>query len=463
MVQILSGYFLFLFSMILGIISSHKLRIPTSTRDNSPFINRQLSDGSSVTSPTDASDDEQQLNDDDSDVDEAVPRKRQKTQTGSNARITISRNNKSNIVDRESKKHELPSLQNFATPTISAVDSKDTHTTRVAIPNTRPSPTMSISSCVQINSTVVDGESKKHRLPSLQNFATPTTLKVDSEDTCVTRVAISNAKPSPTTSISSCVQIDSSPTTIRTTPTLSQNTPVKEGKADKPISTHSRKRVNGLSGLLVSRPLATSRSTSTSDSLNSGVVKDREEPPKKARGPALRPTNWPYGTKLRKSQGRIADQDELELWTNADVAHIRFRKPDELILLDKVEEESTKRNVSHILTYLIEMEAKGSSENMARNEGVFSNCVETQVATPESAGEQRTSKAPESTKMVKNIQSVDGLEGDEDEEMRDDVNSPQVPLPQLECWSTTLRSLLKGKKKFQHQVCCDPFPSSQTF
>ena len=234
----------------------------------------------------------------------------------------------------------------------------------------------------------------------------------------MTRVAIPNAKPNPTTSTSSYVQIDSSPTT----PALSQNAPVKEGREDKPNSIHSRKRVNGLSGLLVSRPMATSRSTSTSDSLNSGVVKDREESPRKTRGPAPRPTtNWSHGTKLRKSQGRIADQDELELWTNADVAHIGFRKPDELMLFDEVAEESTKKNVSHILTCLMEMEAKSSSENMARNEGEISNYVQNQI-------------------------------GHEDEKMRDDVNSPQVPPPQLECWSTTLRSLLKGKKKFQHQV-----------
>ena len=410
MVQILSGSFFFFFSIfVLGIVSSHKLSIPMSARDDSPFINRQLSDGSSVTSLTDASDDELQVNDDvDSDTDEAVPRKRQKTQTGSNTQITIS-----NVLLKSWNK----------------------------------------------NSTVVDGGWKEDRLPGLQNFATRTVSAVDSEDTRVTRVAISNTEPSPspTTSISSCAQIDSSPTTTTRT------TPAKEGKEDKSISTLSRKRVNGMSGLLVSRPLAMSRSISTSDSLNSGVLKDRDGPPIKTRGSALRPTNWSYGTKLKKSQGRIADQDELELWTNADVAHIGFRKPDELILLDKVEEESTKRNLSHILTCLMEMEAKSSSENMARNEGVISNCDQTQVATPESVGEKKTFKAPEWTKMVKNIQSVDGLEGQEDEEMRDHVNSPQVPPPQLECWSTTIRSLLKGKKKFQRQVCCDPFPFPQTF
>ena len=321
---------------------------------------------------------------------------------------------------------------------------------------------MPISSCVQADSTIVEGGSKKQRLPNLQNFTTPTALKVDSEDTCMTRVAIPNTKPNLSMSISSCVQIDSSPNTIIRTTSLSQNAPVKEGKEDKPTSPHSRKRVNELSGLLVSRPLAMSRSTSTSDSLNSGVVRDREEPPRKARGPALRPTNRSYGTKLKKSYGRIADQDELELWTNADIAHIGFRKPDELMLFDKVEEESTKKNISHILTSLMEMEAKSSSEDKARNEEEISNCVQTQIATPESV-ENRASEAPESMKKVKNIQAVEGLEGHEDEEVRDDVNSPQVPLPQLECWSTTLRSLLKGKKKFQHQVCCDPFSFLSTF
>ena len=470
-------FFLFFLSMIafvLGKISSHKLRTPTSARDNSPLINGQLfPDGSSVTSSTDASDGELQVNNDiDSDVDEAVPCKRQKTGTGSNARITIlnvlvkSRDEKSTIVDGGSKKHKLPGLQNFATSTVLAVDSEDMRVARVAISNTGPSPTTSVSSCVQIDSTIVDGGSEKHRLPSQQNFATPTVLAVDSKDTRMTRVATSDAEPSPTTSISSCVQIDSSPTTIiRSTPALSQNTPVKEGKEDNSTSTHSpsRKRANGLSGFLVSRPLAISSSTSTSDSSNSGVLKDLEELPKKTRGPALRPTNWSYGTKSKKSQGRIADQNELELWTNADVAHVGFRKRDELNLLEKVEEESTKRNVMHILTCLMEMEAKSSSGNVASDEGAISNCVQTQVAIPESVGEKRTSEAPEWMKMVKNIQAMDGLEGQEDKETRDDVNSPQVPLPQLEDWSTTLRSLLKGKKKFQHGVCCDLSPHSQTF
>ena len=349
----------------------------------------------------DASDDEMQVNDDiDSDVDEAVPRKRQKIQTGSNAQITVS----NVLVESPDKK-----------------------------------------------STIVNGGSKKHKLPTLQNFAMPTVSAVDSEDTRLTRVAISNTETR--------VQIDPSiPTTvIRTTPAPSQNEPVK-GQEGNSTSTQSpsRKRANGLSGLIVSRPLATSKSASTFDSSNSGVLKNREEPPRKTRGLALRPTNWSYGTKFKKSQGQIADQDELELWTSADVAHIAFRKPDELELLDKVEEENTKRNVSHILTCLMEMEAKGSSENVAGNEGAISNCVQTQVATPE----ERTSKASEWTKIVKNLPAADGLGGQKDEKMRDDLNSPQVPLPQLEDWSTTLRSLLKGKKKFQPQVCCDPSPLS---
>ena len=500
-------------SFVLGtIISSQKLRTLTPTRDSSPFTNHQLvPDGISVTSPTDTSDGELQVNDDDdSDVDEAVPSKRQRT--GSNTRITISnvpvksRDNECTNVDGRSKKrklpslqnfdtlavgsedtrmtrvtisnkdpspttsisscipidptiidggpknHELPSPQNFATPSVLVVDSEDTRHTHIAISNTEPSPTTSIPSSVQIDSTIVDSGSTKDKLPSLRNFATPTVSEVDSEDTRKTRVAISNTEPSPTTSISSCVQFDSSPTTsIRTTPALSQNTPVKEGKADNSALTPSRKRVNGLSGLLVSRPL----STSTSDSSIS-VLKDREEPPRKTRVLALRSAN---GTKSKKSQSRIADQDELEMWTNADVAHVVFRKPDELNLLDEVEEEITKKNVSHILRYLMEMEAKSSGENVARNEGAISNCVQTQVATPESFGEERTAKASEWTKMDKDIQAVDGLEGQEDEETKDDVDSPQVPPQQLEDWSATLRALLKGKKKFQDQVCRDPSPS----
>ena len=425
------SFFPSMISFVLGIKSSHKLRTSTSTRDSSPLIDTQLSsetsslqssgrfefndlptwtplsNETSVTSPSDTSDDELQVNDDvDSDVDEAVPRKRQKTRNGSDARITDS----NVLVTRKSR------------------DKKSTN--------------------------VNDG-SKKHKIPGLQNFVTPTVSTADSEDTRATRVAISNTGPSPTTSISSYVQIDPSPTTvIRTTPALSQNGTVKEGKEGNLTPTHSRKRVNGLSGLLVSRPVAVS--PSTSDSSNSGVLKDREGLPRKTRGLTFR---------TKKSQGHIANQDELELWTNADVAHIGFRKPDELRLLDIAEEESTQRNISHTLTFLMEMdsEAERSSENVARNEGAISNCVQTQAAVPESAREKRTSKEPEWTKMIKSIQAVDGLERQEDEETRDNVNSPpRVPLPQLEDWSTTLRSLLKGKKKFQYQVCCDPSPLSQT-
>ena len=404
-------------SFVLGIILSHELGTPTSARDNSLLINTQLSsvssetsslqssgqfefndlptwtplsNGSSVTSPSDASEDELQVNDDvNSDVDEAVPRKRQKTRSGPNTQITVS----NVVVTRKSR------------------DKKSTN---------------------------VDDGSKKHKIPSQQNFVTPTVSAVDSEDTRAARVAISNTGPSPTTSISSYVQIDPSPTVINTTPALSRNAPVKEGKEGNLTPTHSRKRANILSGLLVSGPLA--MSAPTSDSSNSGVLKDRQELPRKTRGLTFR---------TKKSQGQIANQDELELWTNADVAHIGFRKPDELKLLDVVEEESTKRNISHILTCLMEMEAESSSDNVARNEGAISNRVHTQVATPNSAGEKSTYKALEWTEMVKNT--------------RDDVNSPQVPLPQLEDWSTTLRSLLKGKKRFQHQVCCDPSPPSQTF
>ena len=452
-VQILSCFFFFFsffyIPLVLGIDSSHKPRTPKSARDNSLLINSQLSNissetsslqssgqfefddlptwtvllpnESSITSPTDDSDGELQLNDDiDSDVNKAVPpHKRQKTQIGSNAQIM-----NSNVL---------------------VVKSRD--------------------------KKAKDGSSKKRKLPSLQDFAMPTVLAADldsDKDTCVSRVlAISNTAPSSTTLISSCVQIDPSPTTIiRTTPALSQqNAHVKEGKEGNSPSTHSRKRANGLSGLLVSRPLGMSRSTSTTDSLNSRVLKDHEEPPRKIRGLAFRPTNWSYGTLLKKKlRGRIADQDQLELWTDTDVAHNGFRKPDELKLLEKVEEESTKRNVSHILTCLMEIEAGRSSENVARNEGAISNyCVQTRVATAESVGEKRVCKAPERTKMVKNIWAVRGLEGQKDEETRDDVNSLQVPLSQLKDWSTTLRSLSKGKKKFQHQVCCDCLFSLSNF
>lgn len=56
-----------------------------------------------------------------------------------------------------------------------------------------------------------------------------------------------------------------------------------------------------------------------------------------------------------------------------------FRKPDDLKLLDKVEEESTKRNVNHILT------CYGSREFQCE-------CVQTQVTT---FGVKRTSEGPD--------------------------------------------------------------------
>jgi len=185
-------------------------------------------------------------------------------------------------------------------------------------------------------STSVDGGS---RLPRLQNFATPAALPVDA------RLAVENkVEPSLTTPISSYTQIDKIPI---------------------PISL--RKRTNGLSNPLVPRPLTMSKSTSTSNSVNS---KDRGEPPRKRA--TLRPTSSSYGAKLKKSQGRKADQDELERWTNANVAHVRFRKPDELRLLEEVEEENVKRNVRPILTCLMEMDINSSNENVPRNEETLS-------------------------------------------------------------------------------------------
>ena len=187
-------------------------------------------------------------------------------------------------------------------------------------------------------STIADGESRKCRL---QNFATPATLPVGSTDSNKTSLlAVKN-------------KVEPGLTTLRSS-------------FDKiPISL--QKRTNELSGFLNPRPLAMSKSTSTSNSLNSGPFKDREEPPRKRT--ALRPTNPSYnGTKLKKSQGRKADQDELELWTNADVAYVRFRKPGELRLLEEAEEENVKRNVRPILTCLMEMDTKSSNENATRNE-----------------------------------------------------------------------------------------------
>ena len=54
-------------------------------------------------------------------------------------------------------------------------------------------------------------------------------------------------------------------------------------------------------------------------------------------------------------------------------------------------------------------------------------------------------------------QSIDKDEDREEEERKYDANSLQVPLPQLEYHLTILRSLIKGKKKFQHQVFAIPF------
>lgn len=81
-------------------------------------------------------------------------------------------------------------------------------------------------------------------------------------------------------------------------------------------------------------------------------------------------------------------------------------------------------------------------------------------------------KAPERTKIIKNTQPVDALgvaviscpsvnnhETQEDEETTVDANSLHLPIQELEDWSTTLRSLIKGKKRFQHQVrYYDPYP-----
>ena len=110
-----------------------------------------------------------------------------------------------------------------------------------------------------------------------------------------------------------------------------------------------------------------------------------DEPPRKTRGLALRPANWSNGTKSKKSQGYVANQDELESWTNADIAFIGFRKPDELKVFEEVEEESAKTNLTHILKSLMEMEAQSSGENVARNERIISNCVQNPVAIPDSS------------------------------------------------------------------------------
>jgi hypothetical protein len=255
-----------------------------------------LSDKGSVTSLHNSNDERHRVNnndiDSDVDDDEVLPRKRQKTQTGS-------------IIGK----------------------------TPIA--------------------TIEGGRSRNRKLPILQKFATPTALT----DTRVIHVAIPNLEPSPTTTISSNVQGNS-------------------------IST--RKKLDGLCGLVVSRPLAMSKSTLSSDSLNSGVLKDHTaEPSGKTRGQALlqdKPTNWPYGTRSKKY---VADQDELESWTNADIAHITFRKPDELKVLCELEEQNTKKNVSHIFKSF--METESSNRNVARNEGIISSRIQNPVAIPDSS------------------------------------------------------------------------------
>jgi len=383
----LDGIVLVFLTFFLGEIPSHKPRTTTLHWDNdSPSINDQLEvsntssgassvqstsqfefdtsptwtplpDEGSITSPTSDSDnegDELQVNDD-SDID-GGPCKRQRTETGptmGDGRIKIS-----NILLLKS-------------------------------PAKR--------------STPVDGRLRKHRLPRLQNFDIPTGLAAASANAHVTHLAISNktsllaientkkAEPSSTKSISSCILIEqSSPSPTITSPTtvigakstLSQDPSVKEEK-ESSFSTHSRKRTNGLSGLLVPRPLAMPESTSTSDSLYPEALNDREEPPRKTRGLALRPSNSSYGAKSKKSQGHKIDQDELELWTNADVAHVTFRKSDDLRLPDEAEEENAKRGANHILTYL--METESSNEDVARNEGTMTNSIQNQVAMPDTS------------------------------------------------------------------------------
>lgn len=200
---------------------------------------------------------------------------------------------------------------------------------------------------------VDDDGSRKRKLPILQKFVTPTALA----DTRVIHVAIPNPEPSPTTTISSNDQGNPTPT---------------------------RKKLNGLYGLAISRPLAMSKSTSTSDSLNSGVHKDHTEPHRTTRGQALvqdKPTNWSHGTRSKK--GYVADQDELESWTSADIAHTTFRKPDELKALCELEEQNTKRNVSHIFKSF--MGTEGSNGNVARNEWKNSNCIQIPIAIPDSS------------------------------------------------------------------------------
>ena len=343
------------------VLGSHQSRTLMSTLDNCPIINGQsldvsnvssdesslqstgqfkfedlptwtlLPDSDSIASQTDHSDNELQINDD-LDTNEE-PRKRQKTEpiTGNGRRST-------RVDDSKSIKRSLPMLQNSTMPIAKAIGSADTCRMDVAIPN---------------DSLLIIKNTKE-------------------------------AKPSPTTSISSYIQIKncnlspiSATTIVKVKSTQSYNPSAKDEEMDS-ISTHSRKRTNGLYGLLVPRALTVSKSTSSSDSLKSV----REEPPRKTRGLGL--TKLSHGTKSKKSQGRQANQDELEVWTNTDVAHIRFREPDELKLLDEMEEEIAKRNVAHILACLIKINPENSNENVASNETIL-NDVQNQAAIPDSS------------------------------------------------------------------------------
>lgn len=323
-------------------------------------------------------------------------------------------------------------------------------------------------------STLVDGEPRKARLPSRQNSGTPAPVApVGSSDARVDKtslLAVENTKRvkfSSITSISSNLSLG--PTTVIGSKLASRQS---LSVTHESLTSHSRKRTYGLDGTLVPRPLAMSKSTSTSDFSNSEAFKDPEEPPRKTRGLALRPTNaTSYGGKSKKSLGREADQSELELWTNADVARVRFMKPDELRLHEKGEEENVKRNVSCILASLMEME-----EDVARDQRKISKGVQNQVAMPASSVYTRcddlveeifgpdsgnrgmTLHKPRMNAPNSHRSSVDNDGDKEDEEMRYDTNSLQVPLAQLEDWSIALRSLIKGKKRFQDQVCWDLFP-----
>lgn len=293
-------------------------------------------DGGTITSPTSGSDEGNGLQvNDHSDIDE-VPRKKQKTQTRNAVLAKSHRNERYTLVDYGSRKSRPPRLQNIVMPTALTVDSAD----------------------------------------ALVTTPTKTSLLAVEK----------KAEPSSTTSIFSYIQIERSnrsPTNPNPTTIISAKTaPIRDPSVKEETSnfTPSRKRTNGL---LAPRPSEMSKSTSTSDSINSEALKDCKEPPRKSRGLGLRPTDSSSGAKLKKSQNRIANQDELELWTNADVAHITFRRPDGLI--DKFNEEYTRRSVSYILTSLTEMEAERSNEDVARNERTMSNGAQNQVAMPESS------------------------------------------------------------------------------